>query len=255
MNIIRFDIAVNSIWKQDEKGLFEDLKKRFSSQFGKENYADYNTDVKKQWENIPQNNLKAIFNKNDLVAAGQYDNIKYFLFRTENAPTQILHVTFNVVCLFSNENVTDSLNILSKHLKRVFSNRLNIRIATQTVKRNNIYLYPCGDHDILDNKIMVKGLFHKRQFWDNDQQIIRDGFILVIVAISGVLSIWGELESDLKSMMMGVAGSGIFYVLTEIALRFFDRKLKVVIEDLDSPISGPESPILDEPKLTSPNVK
>ena len=255
MNIIRFDINLKTV-RAKSQSITSYAKSRLAKMAESTVYEDYLENCRHAWRGIEQNNLSAIYNIEDLFGAGDAENIQYYLFSKTQTPGNKSNVSFIVVCIFKNEQVSQSLNIVIKRLKRVFSAWWNIGIKTVAIKRNGIYLYPCGEHDIYNTEVRVKGAFKATKWDDNRGEIFRDVLILLITAFVCIEYFRAENTSDWKSIYGSITVSGLFYLLSELLLVVaVNPKYKVVVEDLNSPLAGPDNPSnLNEPELTSPDV-
>ncbi|MFJ8519452.1 hypothetical protein [Lysinibacillus xylanilyticus] len=222
MNIFKLKIRFKHKKKESSTNIITTIQSIYSGRYS--NSDGYLNFIQEKWDKLKYENIKAIYEKDQIIARTEFDNCEYYIIKenNNNDRSNVLLTTL----IFTKENnpskiinsVVKNINTILKEgkIKSTIPNNGDIVLYLFDTKTNDIVAY----HNVINYLVENFVKLNKREV---SLIIIMIIFIIVLIVYPGDIFVDGVKSS--------LIGSAIFMILTTIITNFNFTK-SIVLKDL-----------------------
>lgn len=240
MNVIKLSLQVNQKKLcRLKNSVREHLTKEFSKNTKNTDHNSYYETVKEVWRNIEYKNVKALYSEKDIIALGNINKIRYFIFNEENIgviDNNQIHIDVLMIC---NNNIDLSINYIIKDIKRKVK-----KIKISAIKEENVYLYRFnkGEKDILleEENSVITANFADLTKWNIGEKI-QVTLMFIISVISLAYAFNNSSNENMSNLLIGIGGSALLSAISVIIIKIFENIMqeeRIEIKDLNNFINN-----------------
>lgn len=192
--------------------------------------------LKEQWEDNILENLKSLYNENELIGFKDVEGIECYIFK-ENVIQEKTKISLKLLLLVEKDDVDSAINIVYKKLNKFLRKK---KINFSTNRKIKIYLTGEDNDDIVDDEV------YSRQYVEVDLKkdngfdtyiIIKNAILIIFIFIFINISYKYSDNEGLKNVMYGIIASIIFSIIIDIiskAIEWSNNKYKIVIRNIST---------------------
>lgn len=214
MNVVKFDIEIRKrFFCSKDKSVSKLIDGNFLNEFEQtDNLAE---EIKKEWQDISSENLRALKSEKNIKLYLTIKNIKIFIF--ENTATRIKsknNISFEVIA-FSDIDVEELLNLAYKKIRSVINDK---NIICKHIGETRIYIYPynSSSDDIYSYDLKIRANLIK-PLNISYKDIIRWSLVFLLALICFIYST-KEVDTNTKAILQSITASAIFYLVIDFVL-------------------------------------
>lgn len=233
MNVTRFSLNIQKVvYNWTNLKINEYISNRYCKSVDSDKKT-YKQLILDEWDKLGSR-IKLIYNKDDIIALGETNRIKYYLISEYNeALVSKCEISLDVLIIYDNDDIDFTINNVIKHVKKVVK-----CTKVKVIVKEEIRLYIKSENklDISNEFKYIKANFVEKQKLYKPEII--QFIIVLIISIIGLSFAFKNIFGDnITNMLIGVGSSGIVFDISLAIIRLCEiikRNEKITIKDLNN---------------------